>query len=32
MGKRDGVPSTDKSEIETLRERVRSGRLSCQRA
>src|SRR4051812_48978581 len=28
MGKRDDVPSTDTSEIETLRERVRSGRLS----
>src|SRR5829696_7437781 len=28
MGKRDDVPSTDKLEIETLRERVRSGRLS----
>ena len=28
MAKRDEVPSTDRAEIETLRERVRSGRLS----
>ena len=28
MGKHDEVPTTDRAEIETLRERVRSGQLS----